>query len=96
VFVCLERVLEALFLSPRSGRRSKAWGEAEGETPGKVWKAIKPEERAAAFRTVAHFVGFECFTNDPLGLTPQALCCRLLRRLRSELLKHALRLLQIG
>jgi hypothetical protein len=33
-------------------------------------------KRAAAFRSVAHFVGFERFTNDPLGLTPQALYCR--------------------
>src|SRR5262249_23025193 len=32
--------------------------------------------------TVAHFVGFVSFTIASLGLTPQALCCRLLRRLK--------------
>jgi hypothetical protein len=86
----LEPVLEVLFLSPRSGRQGKAWGGAAGETPGKVRKAIKPTKWAAALRTVAHFVGFERFTNDPLGRKPQALCCRLLRRLKSQLSKHAL------
>ena len=35
-------------LSPRSGRQSKAWGGAEGGTPGQVRSAIKPVKRAAA------------------------------------------------
>src|SRR6266508_405356 len=41
---------------------------------------------------VAHFVGFGSFTTALLGLTPQASCFRLLRRLKSKLLKHALRI----
>jgi len=70
----------------RSGRQSKARGGAEGGTPGQVWSAIKPVKRAAAFIAVAHFVGFGSFTTALLELTLQALCCRLLRRLKSKLL----------
>jgi hypothetical protein len=44
-------------------------------------------KRAAALMAVAHFVGFGSFTTALLELTLQALCCRLLRRLKSELLK---------
>ncbi|HVI70468.1 MAG TPA: hypothetical protein VM656_03155, partial [Pyrinomonadaceae bacterium] len=34
------------------------------------------------------FVGSDLFTIFLLGLTPQALCCRLLRRLKAKVLKH--------
>src|SRR6266540_524752 len=37
---------------------------------------------------VAHFVGSDRFAAALLGLTPQALCCRLLRRLKATVLKH--------
>jgi hypothetical protein len=37
---------------------------------------------------VAHFVGSDRFVAVLLGLTPQALCCRLLRRLKAKVLKH--------
>jgi len=40
-------------------------------------------KRAAAFLAVAHSVGFGAPTTVLLGLTPQALCCRLLRRLKT-------------
>jgi hypothetical protein len=36
------------FSSPRSGRRNKAWGGAEGGTPGQGRRAIKPVKRATA------------------------------------------------
>jgi hypothetical protein len=39
---------------------------------------------------VAHFVGFGSFNTALLELTLQALCYRLLRRLKSKLLKQAL------
>ncbi len=39
---------------------------------------------------VAHFVGSDRFAAALLGLTPQALCCRLLRRLKAKVLKHKL------
>jgi hypothetical protein len=41
-------------------------------------------------RHLAHFVGSLTLTATDLGLTPQALCCRRLRRLKPSLLKHAL------
>jgi hypothetical protein len=64
--------------------------EPKAATPGQLRIGAKPVKRAAASSAVAHFVGFEAFTTIHLGLTLRALCCRLLRRLKSELLKHAL------
>jgi hypothetical protein len=72
-------------LSPRSRRQNKALGWSRRRNPGKRWKAVKPVKRAAVLRAVAHFVGFESFITALLGLTPQTLFCRLLRRLKSEL-----------
>ena len=57
-------------LSPRSGRQSKAWGGAEGGTPGQLWNAIKPVKRAAAPRLSPTSRAAELFTNALLGLTP--------------------------
>jgi hypothetical protein len=58
--------------------------------PAQLGIGAKPVKWAVASSAVAHFVGFEAFTTIHLGLTLQASCCRLLRRLKSELLKHAL------
>jgi SpoIID/LytB domain protein len=66
----LERVLEVLFLSPRSGRRNKAWGGAEGGTPGKVWKDIQPVKRAAVHRLSPTSWAADRFTAVPWGLRP--------------------------
>src|SRR5215470_8854957 len=46
------------------------------------------QSRAKQPLAVAHFVGSDLFTIFFLGLTPQALCCRLLRRLKAKVLKH--------
>jgi hypothetical protein len=64
--------------------------EPKAAAPGQLRIGAKLVKRVAASSAVAHFVGFEAFTAIHLELTPQALCCRLLRRLKSELLKHAL------
>jgi hypothetical protein len=45
-------------------------------------------KRAADSSAVARFTGCGCFTNALLGLTSQALCFRLLRRLKTKVLKH--------
>ena len=71
--------------SPRSGRQNKAWGGAEGGTPGQVRRAIKPVKRAAA-TDCRPLCGLRAHYYRALGLTPQALCCRLLRRLKAKAL----------
>ena len=79
------------FAKPQAGfrkflrRRHKAQGGAEGRNPGlDLGGVIKPVKRAADSLAVAHFAGFGSITTAPPGLTPQASCFRLLRRLKSN------------
>jgi hypothetical protein len=82
---CLRACFKSSFLKPAAAaRQHKAGGGAESGTPGQVRSGAEPVKRAAASSAVAHFVGFEYFTTIHLGLAPQAICCRLLRRLIRE------------
>jgi hypothetical protein len=63
---------------------------------GQVWSAIKPVKRAAVTRLSPTSWAAERFTNACLGLTPQALCFRLLRRLKAKVLILMSKLNAIG
>ena len=67
-----------MMLSPRSGRKRKAWGVSPRY---RFVNGIEPAKRAEA---VARFAGYNLTFTIVLGLTPQALCSHLLRRLREE------------
>jgi hypothetical protein len=86
VLITPETKFFGVFPSPRSGRRHKAQGGAEGEAPEQVWSAIKPVKRAAATRLSPTSWAAGRFTNALLGPTPQALCFRVLRRPEAKVL----------
>jgi hypothetical protein len=59
--------------------------KARAETPGRAIKVCGACETGESIRAVARFTGLHFITHPFLGLTPQALCCRLLRRLIKQL-----------
>ena len=68
---------EKVDLSLRSRRERKAWGVSPRYTSKQAFLAREASDRALPPASRAGLYGFQNF----LGLTPQALCSRLLRRL---------------
>src|SRR5262247_2553681 len=73
------------FLKPAERASEYSLGWSRRRNPRSALESHRARGTGGSPLAVAHFVGFESSITTLLGLTPQALCCRLLRRLKAEL-----------